>query len=209
MLRVFIADQSSLVRAGLRAIVDAGDDFNFVGEVDNGHMAQRLCPQVQPNVVILDPALPGPSIAALVENLRYACPKLNVLILTDSASNLDMGNLVRKGVGGCILQSESNILIAQAIRTVGLGAAWFSKCLITSLLQQASAKPQNSGQKEVLTLREAEVVELVAEGWSNRQIANSLEVKERTIEFHITNILQKLNLNNRVAVAIWEKEHSR
>ena len=208
MLKVFIADQSSLIRAGLREIVKADDDFRFAGEVDNGHMAQRLCLQIQPHVAIVDSSLPGPSIIALVDNLYYGCPKLNILILTDSAGKLDMPNLVRKGIGGCILQSESDVLIAQAIRTVGLGAVWFSRCFITSLLQQESASTKTTDQEQVLTQREAEVVKLVAEGLSNRQIANTLRVKERTIEFHMTNVLQKLNMNNRVAVAMWAKEHT-
>lgn len=208
MLKVFVAHQSSLIRAGLRAIVNAKDDFQFVGEVDSGHMAQRLCLEVQPHVAIVDSSLPGPSITALVDNLNYSCPKLNILMLTGSAGNLDMRSLVRNGIGGCILQCESDFLIAQAIRTVGLGAYWFSECFIASLLRHESGNPQSTGLEDVLTEREAEVVELVAEGLSNRQIAYSLGVKERTIEFHMTNILQKLDMNSRVSVAMWTKEQS-
>ena len=208
MLKVFIADQSSLIRAGLREIVNAGSDFRFVGEVDNGHMAQRQCLQVQPHVAIVDSSLPGPSITALVDNLNYGCPKLNILILTDSAGNVDIQHLVQKGISGCILQNESDILVAHAIRTVGLGAVWFSKCFVAELLQHKSSRLRYSGQEDIFSKRELEVAKLVAKGLSNREIAYSLELKERTIEFHMTNILQKLNMNNRVAVAMWTKEHT-
>ena len=208
MLKILIADQSSLIRAGLREIVNAGDDFRFVGEVENGHMAQRRCLQVQPHVAVVDSCLPGPSITALVDNLNYGCPKLNILILTDSAGNVDIQHLVQKGISGCILQNESDILVAHAIRTVGLGAVWFSKCFVAELLQQESSRRRNSGQEDILSKRELEVAKLVAKGLSNREIAYSLELKERTIEFHMTNILQKLNMNNRVAVAMWTKEHT-
>lgn len=209
MLKVFNAHQSSLIRAGLRAIVNARDDFQFVGEVDNGHMAQRHCLQIQPHVAIVGSTLPGPSIAVLADSLTYGCPKLNILVLTDSAGSIDMRSLVRNGIAGCILQSESDVLITQAIRTVGLGAFWFSKCFVTSLMQQESVSPQNTDYEEVLTQREAEVVKLVAEGLSNKQIANSFGVKVRTIEFHMTNIFQKLNMDSRVAVAMWTKEQSK
>ncbi len=130
-------------------------------------------------------------------------------ILADLAGDIDIRNLVEKGISGCILQNEPDILITHAIRTVGLGAVWFSKCFIAELLRQELDRPQNTGEECDLTRREREVAKLVAMGLSNRQIARSLEVKERTIEFHMTNILQKLNVNNRVAVAIWARDYIR
>lgn len=208
MFRVFIADQSALIRAGLREIVNAAGDFRFVGEVDNGYMAQRRCLHVQPHVAIVDAFLPGPEIPGLVDYLKHGCPKLNILILTDSVDTVDIQHLVQKGISGCILRKESDIQISLAIRTVGFGASWFSKCFVSELLRQDSDKHKKADQDGILTQRESEVAKLVAEGLSNREIAFSLKLKERTVEFHMTNILQKLNMNNRVAVAIWTREHT-
>ena len=209
MLKILVANQTSVIRSGLREIINKEEDLEFVGEVDSGYRAQRRCLQAQPHVVILDSSLPGPSAPSLVDNLSACCPKVNVLILADPAGDVDIRNLVEKGISGCILQNEPEILVVHAIRTVGLGAAWFSKCFIAELLRQESDRPQNTGEECDLTCREREVTKLVAMGLSNRQIAHSLSVKERTVEFHMTNILQKLNMDNRVAVAMWARDYIR
>jgi len=207
MLKILVANQTSIIRSGLREIINNEDDFEFAGEVHSGYPAQRRCLQVQPHVAIIDSSLPGPSIPSLVDNLSSCCPKMNVLILADPAGDVDIRNLVEKGISGCLLQNEPDILIVHAIRTVGLGATWFSKCFIAELLRQESDGPQDTGEECDLTRREREVAKRVAMGLSNRQIAHSLSVKERTVEFHMTNILQKLNMDNRVAVAMYTREH--
>ncbi|MCY4090686.1 MAG: response regulator transcription factor [Caldilineaceae bacterium] len=209
MFKILVANRTSIIRNGLREIINNEDDFEFVGEVDSGYRAQRRCLQVQPHVAVLDSSLPGPSVPSLVDNLSSYCPKMNVLILADPAGDVDIRKLVEKGIGGCILQNERDTLIAHAIRAVGLGAAWFSRCFIAELLQQESDRPQNTGEECDLTRREREVAKHVAMGLSNRQIARSLEVKERTVEFHMTNILQKLHVSNRVAVAMYARDYLR
>ena len=209
MLKIFVANQTSIIRNGLRELINKEDDFEFAGEVGSGYQAQRRCPQMQPHVAILDSSLPGPSLPALVDNLSSRCPKIKVLILANPAGDVDIRNLIEKGISGCILQNEPDILIVHAIRTVGFGAAWFSKCFIAELLQPKSDRPQNTGEECDLTRRERDVATLVAMGLSNRQIARSLEVKERTVEFHMTNILQKLNVSNRVEVAMYARDYIR
>lgn len=207
MLKVFVANHIPIICNGLREIINSEEDLAFVGEAETGHMAQRCCLQLQPNVAILDSSLPGPSLSSLINNLLASCPKTSLLILTDSADSVDIQFLIERGISGCILQNESDILVSQAIRTVGHGAVWFSKCFIAGFLQHSTQKDRNSNQVSDLTPRELEVIRFVAEGLSNRQIARTLSVKERTIEFHMTNILQKLNMDNRVAAAMWTRDH--
>lgn len=186
MLKILVASQTSIIRNGLREIINQEDDFEFVGEVDSGYRAQTRCRQVHLHVAILDSSLPGPSVPSLVDNLSSHCPKMKVLILADPAGDVDIRNLVEKGISGCILPNEPEILIAHAIRTVGLGSAWFSKCFMAELLQQESDRPQNTDEECDLTHRERDVAKLVAMGLRNKQIARSLSVTERTVEFHMT-----------------------
>ena len=205
MLKVLVAHQTSVVRCGLRAIIESESDFVLVGEVGNGYQAQRLCLQTNPHVAVIDSCLRGPTTSSLLESLFTSCPKVSILILTSSADSVNVRELVQMGVSGCILQSESENLIAQAVRTVAFGAVGFSKCFMVELMQKESDILQTRIGGSSLTSRESEVVMLVADGMSNRQIAHSLSVTERTIEFHISNVFQKLNMDSRVAVALWVK----
>lgn len=198
-----LASHVAVICKGLRSIIEEEDDLKFVGKAENGYLAQKLCKKVQPQVVVIDASLPGPSSGSLVDNLLACGSKISILIFADSIEHIDVRALVEKGVSGCILQDEPDVLISNAIRTVGLGGIWFSKPLLDQVLEPSIGNVLNVPKQKELTCRESEVTKLIAEGLSNKEIAYHLKIKEGTVEFHVTNIFRKLNVTSRVAVATW------
>ena len=202
MLRVVIATHIPVVQNGLREIVNAQADLEFVGAIDSGYLVERYCLQFNPQVVVISSSLPGPTLPALIGNLTSRCPKAKILIFSSLTEDVNIRLLVENGASGCIDQEESNFLISSAIRTIGFGATWFSQCCTDHLI-----RPNKMISEHELTVRELETVKLLAGGLSNREIAHILKVTNRTVEFHLSNVFQKLNMNNRVSVALWAKEH--
>lgn len=203
MIKIISAYQSVLTHKKVNSIIDNEDSFLLVGEVINGYALHNLCIKTQPQLVTIESSLPGPSLSCLVDNIYSSFPRLNILIIIDSIDYNGIRKLTERGIGGCILQEGSAILFAQAMHTVGLGNVWFSKSLLVKMLQEKTNTYSNVAQNLCLTPRELEVAKLVAKGFSNKDVAKSLKIKERTIEFHVTNILQKLHIDNRVGIALW------
>ncbi|MDE0401801.1 MAG: response regulator transcription factor [Candidatus Poribacteria bacterium] len=201
-MKVLIANHIHVIRNGLRDILQSQANLEFVGFVETGYQLERHCLQLNPHVVILCSSLPGPSLPNLIDNMNSSCPNTRILIFSSQSEDIDLHHLVEKGARGCVVQEESNLLISCAIQTVGSGATWFSNCCVEHLI-----RPRKQESDHSLTHREVETVKLLVAGLTNREIAHALNVKNRTVEFHLNNVFQKLDMNNRVSVAIWAKEN--
>lgn len=175
-------------------------EFAVVGNTDNLTLALDLYTQLRPHILILDTNL-LPISYNFVTCINRSFSDIKILLITTHYGIPNLKELIGMGVRGCIHQTEYIQTVINAVCVLYLGGLWFKSCFFHNLIQQELEPGNNS----ILTNRETEVLQLVAGGLNNKTIARSLGVKERTIEFHMTNILQKLHTTSRVTAVLWAK----
>jgi DNA-binding NarL/FixJ family response regulator len=192
MIRVIIADDHSLIRYGIRLAFADDPSLSLVGEAATGDETLQLCQKLQPDVLLLDIRM-GDDTSPIdtVKTLKTLCPKTKIIILTAFDNEIYIRNLHQLGVKGYILKDEATDVLSEAIHTVMNGQTWFSAVVSQKISQ--TIPPD-----DMLSEREMEVLELVGEGKTNEQIGETLCLSERTIRYHIENIMHKLHVNNRV-----------
>jgi DNA-binding NarL/FixJ family response regulator len=194
MIRVILADDHPLIRAGIRAEFIDESDIVLLAEASNGKEAQDVCMQTEADVLILDLSMPGPSARETVELLRKECPHLSILILTAFEDPIYIRALVSLGVKGYVLKDEATEVIVDAVRTVYHGGRSFSQRVMEKILTLVVPA---TGAQSNLNAKEIKILELLKDGLTTREIADKMSISERTIRYHLENILQKLNAKNR------------
>lgn len=198
-IRLVLADDHPLVRAGIRAILAAEPDLILVGEAADGDEAQRLGLQLQPDVLLLDLNMPGQLAADIVARLQKERPSVRVIALTAYDDDTYVRNLVEAGVAGYVLKEEATDVVVQAVRKVARGGAWYSPGIMVQLAAIARGDQPGAG---LLGNRDLAVLRLVVEGKTNQEIATNLAISEKTVEKHLTDIFTKLGVTSRVAAAV-------
>src|ERR687885_2099883 len=183
-IRVLLADDHPLIRAGIRTILTAEPDVRLVGEAIDGTDAQHLCRTLQPDVLLLDLNMPGPSPAETVAVLRTECPAVHVLVLTAHDDDAYVRALVAAGVDGYVLKDDATEAVVRAIHTVMQGDTWFSR-LVMDKLVQVGTRGDVPSKNPALTMREIQVLRLVVEGKTNQEIARALGISVKTVEKHL------------------------
>ena len=197
--RVVIADDHPLIREGLQSSLATEPDLLVVGEAADGHETQRLCEDRQPDVLLLDLRMPGPSALETLGYLRQYSPHTRVLMLSAYDDEAHVRGLVEAGVAGYMLKEEAPASVADAIRAVVQGCTWFSQSVAQTLALPA--------ESTTLTQREQEVLRLLARGGTNRKIAEELYVAEITVRFHLRNIYNKIHVSTRAQAVRWAMLH--
>jgi DNA-binding NarL/FixJ family response regulator len=206
MIRILIADDHGIVRTGLRLLLERVEDMEVVGEVADGREAVRLARQLQPNVVIMDigmPLLNGLDAAAQImrENER-----ISVIILSMYTDESYILRALDAGARGYLLKDNADDDIERAIRSVAIGRPFFSPSIAHALLEdyiRLMRERRVRDSYELLTEREREVLQLLAEGKSNKDAATILGVSPYTIETHRQNLMQKLGLHNTAEIVLY------
>jgi two-component system response regulator NreC len=203
VIRILIADDHGVLRAGLCALLDAVPGLEVVGEAADGREALRRVEELRPDVVLLDISMPDLDGIEVVGQLGETLPDVRVLILTiyDDASLLR--EAVSLGATGYITKTASYLELIEAIRTVARGDPYIHPGLTSSVVQALSG----GDIEESLTPREMEVLRLVAQGRTNRQIAEELAISARTVERHCAKLMRKSGLHNRTELARYATEH--
>jgi DNA-binding NarL/FixJ family response regulator len=203
MIRILVVDDHPIVRDGLAAVLGTQPDLQVAGEAGNGVEALRRVEELQPDVMLLDLGMPGLDGVGVLQQLRAGGSSLPVIVFTAFDTDERIVEAVRAGARGYLLKGAPRAELFAAIRIVHEGGSLLQP-LIASKLIQHMAQPGTSRQPiESLTARELEVLQLLAEGQTNRQIADRLVVTERTVKFHVSSILAKLGAGNRTeAVAL-------
>lgn len=205
MIRVLIADDQGLVRDGLRAIVELEQDLEVVGEAADGREAVQLTRRLQPDVVLMDIRMPALDGIEATGKLLSGSHPTRVLMLTTFDRNEYVYAAMKAGASGFLLKDMRRGQLADAIRTVAAGDALIAPSITRRLIEQFCNRPPPGGIPEpmtVLTPREVEVLTLVARGLSNAEIAQELVVAEATAKTHVTRILSKLGLRDRVQAVV-------
>jgi len=198
MIRVMVVDDHPIVRQGLVAVLEDEPDFEVAGSAASAEAALALIDHTPADVILLDLELPGIDGVAAIPRLLEALPGGKVVVFTAYATDQRVFGAIRAGAKGYLLKGAGTAEIARAVRATHAGESYLEPRIAGKLLQEVRA-PRHTG----LSQRELGVLRLITAGMSNKQIARSLSITERTVKFHVTSILKKLDADNRTrAVAI-------
>ena len=204
-VRVVVADDHQIWRSGLRA--DLGEAFHVVGEAGNGEKALRLVRDLAPDVVVMDLNMPGISGVDATREISAVAPRTRVVVLTISADNGDVVDAVMAGACGYLLKDSSIQQLIAGIRAAAAGESLISPQIAAKVLQLLRSQNALSGRQEAvradLSDREIEVLKLIAIGKDNAEIARELFISPKTVKNHISNILMKLQIENRIQAAVY------
>jgi DNA-binding NarL/FixJ family response regulator len=199
-IRVLLADDHRMLREGIRALLERQEDIQVVGEAGDGREAVRLTTQLCPDVVVMDVSMPMLNGIEATRQIRRDCPDVRVLILTVHESEEYVAQLLVAGASGYIIKRAAGEELVSAIRAVHQGEAFLypsiARVVIEDYVRRLQAGTGLSAQ-EVLTDREREVLQLIAEGYTNREIADLLHLSIKTVQNHRSKIMNKLDLHDR------------
>jgi len=205
-LRVLVVDDHDLFRTGLRNLL-AEEGVNVVGEAENGETAIRLAADLAPDVVIMDLNMPGAGGVETTKRLASLAPLSRVVVLTISADDDDVMNAVMAGACGYLLKDSSIQELIAGIRAASEGESLISPQIAAKVLQRLRAQSKDVDAaatiRAELSDRELEVLKLIANGKDNAQIASELFISPKTVKNHISNILMKLQIENRIQAAVY------
>jgi DNA-binding NarL/FixJ family response regulator len=206
-LRVVIADDQPMMRAGFKAVLEATGDIEVVAEASNGEEAVRAAGEHSPDVVLMDIRMPGLDGIEATRRL----PRQRVLILTTFGLDQYIIEALRAGASGFLLKDSPTSEVVAAVRAVAAGDAVLSAAVTRQLLDQVARRlpapvARRPDQPDLLTEREHEVLRMLANGLSNAEIAEALVVSEATVKSHVSHILGKLGLRDRVQAVIYAYE---
>lgn len=198
VIRILVVDDHPVVREGLAAMLATQPDFDVVGEASSGQEALQLAAARQPEVICLDLEMPDMDGVAVLQALRESGSAARVIVFTAYDTDERILAAVRSGARGYILKGAPRDQIFQAVRVVHSGGSLLEPAVASRLMDHlAGAAPAQTELPDPLTERELEVLELLAQGLTNREIAEKLVVTERTAKFHVSAILRKLGVDNR------------
>jgi DNA-binding NarL/FixJ family response regulator len=200
-IRVFVADDHPVVRQGLRTFLDSRDGIEVVGEAGDGEAAVAGVERLRPDIVLMDLVMPGLGGVAAIRHIRERVSDTRVVVLTSFASDDQVIPAVQAGAAGYLLKDVEPTGLEAAIRLVHEGEALLDPQIAGRVMAEV-ARPTPSTDVASLTPREREVLRLLARGLSNRELADTLVVSEKTVKTHVSNILMKLGVHDRTQAAL-------
>jgi two-component system, NarL family, response regulator LiaR len=198
-INVLLVDDHAVVRQGLRMFLSLDAELNIVGEAANGEEGVALARQLKPDVVLMDLLMPGMDGIAATAVLRRELPKTEVIALTSVLEDRLVVDAIRAGAIGYLLKDTNADELCQAIKAAAAGQVQLSPQAAARLMREVRIPDS----PETLTGRETEVLRLVARGQSNKEIATTLSITEKTVKTHVSNILDKLDVNSRTQAALY------
>ncbi|PIV28800.1 MAG: DNA-binding response regulator [Anaerolineae bacterium CG03_land_8_20_14_0_80_58_20] len=199
-IRLILADDEPVARAGIRAILSQANDIEVIGEAQDGFEAKRMVAELRPRILLLDLRMPGPRPAELEKWVRENYPETVALVLTAHDRDAYLANMIDAGVSGYLTKSASDFQLIDALRRTAQGTIYFDE----EQISRAAHWNEEVGNKwKKLTEREREVLQLLAQGADNKAIASELSITARTVESHVAHILAELEVDSRQKAALW------
>jgi DNA-binding NarL/FixJ family response regulator len=206
MTRILLADDHGVVRQGLRAVLARDASLEVIGESADGREAVRLAEALQPHVVIMDISMPQLNGIEAAKQIVKANPRTQIIILSMHSDETYLIRALQAGVKGYLLKESAEEDLIRAVRMVAQGKPFFNPAVTSALLADYMRDMQQRNLQDsydLLTEREKEVLQLLAEGKSNKETATVLDVSPSTVETHRTNLMQKLGLHNTAEIVLY------
>ncbi|MGD8483560.1 MAG: response regulator transcription factor [Thioalkalispiraceae bacterium] len=196
---ILLADDHSILRAGLRSMLSSLPEFDVIGEVDNGKDAMHSAISLKPNLLITDISMPKTNGTEAVREIKRRVPEVKILVLTMHSSETHIFDALNSGADGYVLKEDDHNELINAINSILNGKKYLSPSISTNIVNgylnpQSDAKHTSSW--DLLTRREREIVKLIAEGYRSKDIAEYLSISIKTVEKHRTNLMKKLDLHS-------------
>ncbi len=212
MINILIADDHPIFRDGLRRVLEAEPEFRVVGEAANGTEAVNLARQLNPDVLLLDLVMPQSSGIEALRELSNLPSPVRTIVLTAEISKSQIIEAIQLGARGVVLKGSTSELLIESIRSVMEGQFWVGQENVSDLVQvlrRLLPHPGEKAQKQKfgLTPRELQIITVIVAGYSNKEIALKYSLSEQTVKHHITNILDKLGVSNRLEIALFAVNH--
>ena len=204
--RVLLADDHNLIRAGLRMVVDTQPDLTVVGEAEDGRAAVALAEKLKPDVVVMDIGMPSLNGIEASSKIREILPETHIVMLSMHSDEGYVLRALKAGAKAYLLKDSAEADLAHAIRAAAAGKSFFSPAVGKVLLEDYMRVLKQQGLSDtfdLLTAREKEVLQLLAEGRTNKEVATLLDVSPYTVESHRTNLMQKLNVHNTADIVLY------
>jgi DNA-binding NarL/FixJ family response regulator len=196
-IRVLLADDHNLIRAGLRRVVESQPEFLVAGEAEDGRQAVAMAESLKPDVAVMDIGMPNLNGIEAARQIRAAQPETQIVMLSMHSDEGYVLRALKAGAKAYLLKDSAEADLARAIHATAEGKSFFSPAVGKVLLEDYMRKLQRTGKEdsyELLTPREREILQLVAEGKSSKEVANLLNLSVYTVETHRARVMQKLNL---------------
>lgn len=200
MLNVVLAEDHSTVREGIKMLVNAQLDMRVVGEASNGSNAIETVREKRPDVVVMDISMPEMNGLKATKKLKAEFPKVKILTLTRHADDSFLEQLIAAGANGYVLKQSAPTELINAIRTVGGGNSYLDPTLTNKVMGGFFSRGLRGERQTEMTGREAEIVRLIAWGFSNKEIASRLGLSVKTVEAHKANAMRKMNMRGRIDI---------
>ena len=208
MIKVLIADDHAIVRTGLRSLINSDPGMELVGEATGGFEAIQLVERTHPDALVLDLSMPDLDGIEVTKRLLPLFPELRILILTIHEDTALLRAALKAGAVGYILKRAAEAELVSAIHVIVRGDLYVDPAMIRGLFTSQEV-PDAAGSRatEALTLREIDVLKLIVQGYTNRQIGDALSISVRTVEGHRANLSEKLGLHSRVELVRYARDH--
>jgi two-component system response regulator NreC len=196
-IRILLVDDHAIMRDGIRALLSLHDDIEVVGEASEGKEAVEKAQELLPDVVIMDIAMPGMDGLEATRRIMKKSPKMKVLVLTQHDNKEYILSVIKAGASGYVPKRALGSELVSAIRAVRQGDSFLYPSAATALIEDYRQQAKEEEPYDQLTAREREILKLIAEGHTSREIADILIVSQKTVQGHRVKIMEKLNLHNR------------
>jgi two-component system, NarL family, nitrate/nitrite response regulator NarL len=208
-IRILVADDHAIFRDGLRKLLEVADDVQIIGEASNGVECVKMLGKFKPDILLLDLRMPEKDGLGVLEEVNFDSLPTRVIVLTAAEDDRDVVRAMRLGARGVVLKQSASDLLLKSIRKVYDGEIWLDNRMTAEVID-AFKKSSESGQrreKPLLSDREKEIVQLVAQGFRNREIGEKLFISEQTVKNHLHNIFDKLGVSDRLELALYAIHH--
>lgn len=200
-IRILLVDDHAIVRAGVRMLLETDPELQIVGEAGDGREAVRMTDELKPDVVVMDIVMPDMDGFEATRQIKKRHPECNILVLSMYDNEQYFFEILSAGASGYVPKKAAPMALAEAVRAVQSGGVYLYPTVARSLVEDYMRRVREGGEQgtyDGLTDREREVLTLIAEGYTTQEIALSLHISVKTVERHRANIMEKLNLHNRI-----------
>ncbi len=210
-VRILLADDHSMVRQGIKQILELENDFVVVAQASNGEEAVKAARESKPDIILMDINMPEMNGLQAIKELKKNKSDVKILVLTIHEDREYLFKTLQMGAEGYVLKDAEPAVLIEAIRNICSGQTYIQPNMTKELVKEfnrVTLHEKNKQDETNLTAREVEVLELIAEGMINKEIARQLYISEKTVKNHVSNIFKKLNVSDRTQAAIYAFKHN-